>query len=122
MSYYLPRFRPQPGVRGVLVHALENVAAVERAGARLAGDPNDQGVGGVAAPLETDLVGVLARDVPRILKRMASSAELDLDLSGHSCRVGCAQDGGGGLLVPLSCGFSSRLGQWLITRQRWAMK
>ncbi len=32
------------------------------------------------------------RDVPRILKRMARAAGLDLDLSGHSCRVGCAQD------------------------------
>ena len=32
------------------------------------------------------------RDVPRILKGMAGAAGLDLDLSGHSCRVGCAQD------------------------------
>ncbi len=32
------------------------------------------------------------RDVPRILKGMANAAGLDLDLSGHSCRVGAAQD------------------------------
>ena len=32
------------------------------------------------------------RDVPRILKSMARAAGLDLDVSGHSCRVGCAQD------------------------------
>jgi len=32
------------------------------------------------------------RDVPRILKGMARAAGLDLDVSGHSCRVGAAQD------------------------------